>query len=94
MISPTSTNEKVTVDDGKRKDYVFRACFIDPFQGPVMAKFALNNLKAKTAAVSTTTPTTTPRAWPSSSRTPSRRAAARSSTSSPTARTTSTSRPS
>lgn len=51
QISPTSTNEKVTVDAGKRKDYVFRACFIDPFQGQVMAKFALNTLKAKTAAV-------------------------------------------
>jgi branched-chain amino acid transport system substrate-binding protein len=50
MISPTSTNPKVTVD-GSRKDYVFRACFIDPFQGTVMAKFALNTLKAKTAAV-------------------------------------------
>lgn len=52
MISPTSTNPKVTVsDDGKRKDYVFRACFIDPFQGTVAAKFAGDSLKAKTAAV-------------------------------------------
>ena len=31
MITPTSTNPKVTVgEDGKRKDYIFRACFIDP----------------------------------------------------------------
>jgi len=51
QISPTSTNEKVTVDGGKRKDYVFRACFIDPFQGLVMAKFVTNNLKLKTAAI-------------------------------------------
>jgi len=52
MITPTSTNPKVTVgEDGKRKDYVFRACFIDPFQGTVGAKFALDSLKAKTAAV-------------------------------------------
>lgn len=52
MITPTSTNPKVTVgDDGKRKDYVFRACFIDPFQGTVGAKFAYDSLKAKTAAV-------------------------------------------
>uniref|UniRef100_A0A7C6EH85 ABC transporter substrate-binding protein n=1 Tax=candidate division WOR-3 bacterium TaxID=2052148 RepID=A0A7C6EH85_UNCW3 len=52
MITPTSTNPKVTVDEyGKRKDYVFRACFIDPFQGAVAAKFALENLKAKKAAV-------------------------------------------
>lgn len=51
LISGTATNEKVTVDDGKRKDYIFRACFIDPFQGKVAAKFALDNLKKKTAAV-------------------------------------------
>jgi branched-chain amino acid transport system substrate-binding protein len=32
-------------------DYIFRVCFIDPFQGDVMAKFAANTLKAKTAAI-------------------------------------------
>jgi len=37
MISPGSTNPKVT----EIGDYIFRACFIDPFQGTVMAKFAL-----------------------------------------------------
>lgn len=36
MISPSSTNPDVT----KVGDYIFRVCFIDPFQGPVMAKFA------------------------------------------------------
>ncbi len=52
QISPTSTNPKVTTfADGSTKPYTFRACFIDPFQGTVMAKFALENLKAKTAAV-------------------------------------------
>ena len=51
QITSTSTNEKVTVDGGKRKDYVFRACFIDPFQGQVMAKFVTGNLKLKTAAI-------------------------------------------
>lgn len=51
QISPTSTNEKVTIDGGVRKDYVFRACFIDPFQGLVMAKFASGTLGAKTAAI-------------------------------------------
>ncbi len=52
MITPTSTNPKVTVrDDGSRKDYIFRACFIDPFQGTVAAKFALGNYQARTAAV-------------------------------------------
>lgn len=52
MITPTSTNPKVTVrDDGSRKNFVFRACFIDPFQGAVAAKFALDNLRAKTSAI-------------------------------------------
>jgi len=52
QISPTSTNPDVTVGkDGKAKDYIFRACFIDPFQGQVGAKFALENLKAKTAFI-------------------------------------------
>ena len=47
MISPASTNPDVT----KVGDYVFRICFIDPFQGSVMAKFAYNTLKARKAAV-------------------------------------------
>jgi len=51
MISGTATNPKVTISDGKRKPYVFRACYIDPFQGTVGANFALRDLKAKTAAV-------------------------------------------
>ena len=52
QISPTSTNPSVTVGaDGKVKDYIFRACFIDPFQGTVGAKFALGTLKAKTAFI-------------------------------------------
>lgn len=46
MISPTSTNPKVT----EVGDYIFRACFIDPFQGTVGAKFAYENLKARKAA--------------------------------------------
>jgi branched-chain amino acid transport system substrate-binding protein len=53
LISPWSTNPKTTLD-GKTnapKKYVFRACFIDPFQGRVVAKFAMENLKAKKAAV-------------------------------------------
>jgi branched-chain amino acid transport system substrate-binding protein len=50
-ISPTATNPKVTVADGKRKDYMFRACFIDPFQGAVMAKFSRETLKGKNAAI-------------------------------------------
>jgi branched-chain amino acid transport system substrate-binding protein len=41
QISPTSTNTDVTINaDGSTKAYVFRACFIDPFQGLVGANFA------------------------------------------------------
>jgi len=51
QISPTSTNATLTVGaDGKAKQYIFRACFIDPFQGLVMAKFA-NGKGFKTAFV-------------------------------------------
>lgn len=51
FVSPTATSPKATVDNGVRKEYAFRACFIDPFQGTVGAKFALDTLKAKTAAI-------------------------------------------
>jgi len=53
LITPWSTNPKTTLDakTDKPKSFVFRACFIDPFQGRVVAKFALDNLKAKRAAV-------------------------------------------
>ncbi|MEO0068369.1 MAG: ABC transporter substrate-binding protein [candidate division WOR-3 bacterium] len=52
MITPTSTNPKVTVtDEGKHKEYIFRACFTDSFQGVVAAWFAVESLKAKTAAI-------------------------------------------
>lgn len=51
LLTPTGTNPKITVEDGKVKDYVFRSCFIDPFQGKVMANFAANTLKAKTAVI-------------------------------------------
>ncbi len=47
MISPSSTNPKVT----EVGDYIFRVCFIDPFQGEVLAKFAYNSLNARKAAV-------------------------------------------
>lgn len=52
VIATTATNPKVTVnDDGSVVPYTFRVCFIDPFQGTVAAQFALEELKAKTAAV-------------------------------------------
>jgi branched-chain amino acid transport system substrate-binding protein len=49
MITPTSTNPRVTKDGPKTRPYVFRACFIDPFQGTVMAKFATEKKITKVA---------------------------------------------
>jgi len=49
MVSPASTNPEVT----EKGDYIFRICFIDPFQGEVMAKFGYNSLGKKTAAIFT-----------------------------------------
>jgi len=53
LITPWSTAPKATLDSktGAPKKYVFRSCFIDPFQGRVLAKFTLGNLKLKRAAV-------------------------------------------
>jgi len=47
MVSPSSTNPRVT----QIGNFIFRVCFIDPFQGLVMAKFAANTLKIKKAAI-------------------------------------------
>jgi branched-chain amino acid transport system substrate-binding protein len=47
MISPWSTNPNTT----SNRPFVFRGCFLDPFQGPVAADFATEELGAKKAAV-------------------------------------------
>ncbi len=47
MISPWSTNPNTTLD----RPWVFRAAFLDPFQGPVVADFAAKKFGAKTSAV-------------------------------------------
>jgi ABC-type branched-chain amino acid transport systems, periplasmic component len=47
MVTPWSTNPDTTKD----RPWVFRACFLDPFQGPVAANFASKQFGAKTAAV-------------------------------------------
>lgn len=49
MISPSSTNPKVTAVG----DYIFRVCFTDPFQGKLLANFAKNSLKANRVAMLT-----------------------------------------
>ncbi len=47
MVTPASTNPEVT----KKGDYIFRVCYIDPFQGEVLAKFAYNSLDLKKVAI-------------------------------------------
>ncbi len=47
MITPASTNPEVTTIG----DYIFRVCFIDPFQATVMSKFAINSMKVKKVAL-------------------------------------------
>jgi len=47
FISPSSTDPAVT----QAGDYIFRACFVDTFQGQVMASFAAHTLKAQKAAI-------------------------------------------
>ena len=48
-----ATNPKVTVDEKTKnvKKYIYRVCFIDPFQGTVAANFAAKDLKVKKAAM-------------------------------------------
>lgn len=47
MVSPGSTNPEVT----RKGDYIFRVCYIDPFQGEVLAKFAYNSLGIRKVAI-------------------------------------------
>lgn len=51
QIAPCATAPSITVENGKVKDFMFRACFIDPFQGQVMAEFANKTLGVKNVAV-------------------------------------------
>ncbi len=51
VMAPTGTNEKITVNNGKVRPFVFRACFIDPFQGRIMANYATKSMKVKTAVI-------------------------------------------
>ncbi|WP_017756710.1 ABC transporter substrate-binding protein [Calidifontibacillus oryziterrae] len=52
LLTPSGTSPNVTVnEDGSVNDYVYRICFIDPFQGTVAANFAANELKVKNAAI-------------------------------------------
>ncbi|GLI10675.1 ethanolamine utilization protein EutJ [Paenibacillus tyrfis] len=52
LLTPTGTSLNITAKaDGSVNDYMFRTCFIDPFQGRVAANFAAGELKVKSAAI-------------------------------------------
>lgn len=52
VITPTGTSPDLTFNSGKLNEYIFRTCFIDPFQGTVAANFASGDaVKAKSAAI-------------------------------------------
>lgn len=52
LVTPTGTNSTLTVTEaGALNDWVFRACFIDPFQGEVAANFAMDTLGSTKAAL-------------------------------------------
>ena len=50
-VTPSGTDDAITVQKGKVQDYIFRYCFQDSFQGIVLAKYADENLKADKAVI-------------------------------------------
>lgn len=48
LITPTGTEPNITKNGG---EYVFRGCYVDSYQGSILADYAINNLKSKKAAV-------------------------------------------
>ncbi len=51
VFTPSGTNSAVTMDGDIVNDWVFRSCFIDPFQGQVLANFASNDLASTKAVI-------------------------------------------
>ncbi|WMM23433.1 ABC transporter substrate-binding protein [Tissierella sp. MB52-C2] len=52
LVSASATADDVTVDsNGNVREYIFKTCFSDSFQGVMMAEFALNDLNFKNAAI-------------------------------------------
>ncbi|HCM89066.1 MULTISPECIES: ABC transporter substrate-binding protein [Vagococcus] len=51
VITPSGTDDSITVLNDKVQEYIYRACFQDSFQGVILANYAMTNLKAKTAVV-------------------------------------------
>ncbi|NLO97374.1 MAG: ABC transporter substrate-binding protein [Peptococcaceae bacterium] len=51
LITPTGTSTLITVGENGLNEWLFRACFIDAYQGELAALFSYHNLESKTAAV-------------------------------------------
>lgn len=51
LLTPTGTNPTITFNNDTLNDFIFRTCFIDPFQGTVAANFASKDIQAKNAAI-------------------------------------------
>lgn len=51
VITPSATDDSITVENDKVQEYAFRACFQDTFQGVILANFAQDNLKAKKVVI-------------------------------------------
>lgn len=51
QIAPCATAPAITMNNGSVREFMFRACFIDPFQGQVMAQFADKSLNVKNVAI-------------------------------------------
>lgn len=51
MITPSGTDDSITVNDGKVQEYAFRSCFQDSFQGTILAQYANDTLKASKAVI-------------------------------------------
>lgn len=51
MITPSGTDDSITVDGDKVQKYAFRSCFQDSFQGTILAQYASNKLNSKKAVI-------------------------------------------
>lgn len=51
LITPSGTDDSITLTNGKVQEYVYRACFQDTFQGVILANFAQDNLKADSVII-------------------------------------------
>ncbi|AYW45390.1 ABC transporter substrate-binding protein [Tetragenococcus koreensis] len=51
MVTPSGTDDSITVSNDQVQEYIFRSCFQDSFQGVILAKYATDNLEAEKTAI-------------------------------------------